>query len=81
MLTDKSFPYMFRGFVADANEAKESGCYRINSNSTNVSTQYGVLEVDKTSDYILQKCYSAGTITNAYVRMFFDNTWSDWQQL
>lgn len=81
MRANSSYPYMFRGFVIDANGHIDSGCYRINSNSQNTPTQYGILVVDGTSDYILQHAFSAGTKTNTYVRMYFDGSWNDWQQL
>lgn len=81
MRIDYMYPYMFRGFVLDADTHYDSGCYRINTNSKNTPTQYGILVVHRTSDYILQTVYSAGTVTHINIRMYFDGSWNDWQNL
>ena len=77
MNVKKDFPFMFRGFVVNADEAKGSGIYRVNNKSTNVPTLYGVLMVFATEDYVAQCIISAAGYGLSF-RIFSDGLWQNW---
>ena len=79
MNVKKDYPFMFRGFVVNADEAKGSGIYRVNVNSTNVPTLYGVLMVFATEDYVAQCIISAAGYGLSF-RIFSDGLWQNWIQ-
>ena len=88
MNTNKLFPFMCLGSApTDLNTVKNSGFYRLASNSyTNGPTtnMYGVLIVFKdTVSYLSQIALSLLGTPRFFVRggSFSDDTWNDWKEI
>ena len=86
--TNKLFPFMCLGGAStDLNTVKDSGFYRLASNSyTNgpSTSMYGVLIVfNDTTSYISQMVLSLFGTPRVYVRggAFTDNSWGDWKEI
>lgn len=87
--TLKLYPYMYRGIAGDLDKTKENGFWMItNENSTNIpegTFRYGILEVEKTDKYIIQKFYPTAKGSSPkfglFIRTFYEIGWGSWNYL
>ena len=82
----KLYPFMFRGIAGDIDSLIESGYYEVRLNqSTNIPPNaytYGILEVFKSTMFILQR-YTPHSNNSSkygeYNRVKSQGVWTDWR--
>ena len=78
----RSFPFMDRGYINDANSTLEAGAYRCHAGATNVPNSYGTVIVFFATNNVVQiyiPSHNLSISPNWRSKSSSQDIWSDWK--